>query len=232
MPLPEDENEWKNLMVVFATAKGNVRKNSLEDFININNSGKIAMKLDTDDKIIGVKICKDNQDILLSTQFGKCIRFKSKKLRLFKGRSSKGIKGIQLKDNDKVISLSILDNTQISPKTLTKDSKIKNALERFVLSVSENGYGKRSSCQDYRVTNRGGKGIIGIINSPRNGNISSSLVVSESDEILLSTDKGSMMRCAVKEIRIAGRNTQGVRIKKLSGSEKVVSVIKIEDNIH
>ena len=232
MPLPEDETEWKNLMVIFATSKGNVRKNSLEDFININNSGKIAMKLDTDDKIIGVKICEDNQDILLSTQFGKCIRFKSKKLRLFKGRSSKGIKGIQLKDNDKVISLSILDNTQISPKTLTKDSKIKNALERFVLSVSENGYGKRSSCQDYRVTNRGGKGIIGIINSPRNGNISSSLVVSESDEILLSTDKGSMMRCAVKEIRIAGRNTQGVRIKKLSGSEKVVSVIKIEDNIH
>ena len=232
MPLPEDETEWKNLMVIFATSKGNVRKNSLEDFININNSGKIAMKLDTDDKIIGVKICEDNQDILLSTQFGKCIRFKSKKLRLFKGRSSKGIKGIQLKDNDKVISLSILDNTQISPKTLTKDSKIKNALERFVLSVSENGYGKRSSCQDYRVTNRGGKGIIGIINSPRNGNISSSLVVSESDEIILSTDKGSMMRCAVKEIRIAGRNTQGVRIKKLSGSEKVVSVIKIEDNIH
>ena len=232
MPLPEDETEWKNLMVIFATSKGNVRKNSLEDFININNSGKIAMKLDTDDKIIGVKICKDNQDILLSTQFGKCIRFKSKKLRLFKGRSSKGIKGIQLKDNDKVISLSILDNTQISSKTLTKDSKVKNALERFVLSVSENGYGKRSSCQDYRVTNRGGKGIIGIINSPRNGNISSSLVVSESDEILLSTDKGSMMRCAVKEIRIAGRNTQGVRIKKLSGSEKVVSVIKIEDNIH
>ncbi len=232
MPLPEDETEWKNLKVIFATSKGNVRKNSLEDFININNSGKIAMKLDTDDKIIGVKICKDDQDILLSTQFGKCIRFKSKKLRLFKGRSSKGIKGIQLKDNDKVISLSILDNTQISQKTLTKESKIKNALERFVLSVSENGYGKRSSSNDYRVTNRGGKGIIGIINSPRNGNISSSLVISESDEILLSTDKGSMMRCAVKEIRIAGRNTQGVRIKKLSGSEKVVSVIKIEDNIH
>ena len=231
MPLPEDEEEWKNLMVVFATAKGNVRKNSLEDFVNINNSGKIAMKLDQDDKIIGVKICKDDQDILLSTQFGKCIRFKSKKLRLFKGRSSKGIKGIQLNDKDKVISLSILDNSQISSKTITKDKKIKNAVDRFILSVSENGYGKRSSYLDYRVTNRGGKGIIGIINSPRNGNISSSLVVSETDEILLSTDKGSMMRCAVKEIRIAGRNTQGVRIKKLSGSEKVVSVIKIEDNI-
>ena len=232
MPLPEDETEWKNFMVVFATANGNVRKNSLEDFLNINNSGKIAMKLDQDDKIIGVKICKDDQDILLSTQFGKCIRFKSKKLRLFKGRSSKGIKGIKLNEKDRVISLSILDNDQVNTKLVDKDKKIKNALNRFILSVSENGYGKRSSYHDYRVTNRGGKGIIGIINSPRNGNIASSLVVTENDEILLSTDKGSIMRCAVKEIRIAGRNTQGVRIKKLSGSEKVVSVIKIEDNIH
>ncbi len=231
MPLPEDESEWKNLMVIFATSKGNVRKNTLEDFVNINNNGKIAMKLDQDDRIIGVKICKEDQDILLSTQFGKCIRFKSKKLRLFKGRSSKGIKGIKLNDKDKVISLSILNNTNISSKPISKDKKVKNAIDRFVLSVSENGYGKRSSCLDYRVTNRGGKGIIGIINSPRNGNIAASLVVSESDEIILSTGKGSIMRCAVKEIRVAGRNTQGVRIKKLSGNEKVVSVIKIEDNI-
>ena len=231
MPLPEDEAEWKNLMIVFATAKGNIRKNTLEDFVNINNSGKIAMKLDQDDRIIGVKICRDDQDILLSTQFGKCIRFKSKKLRLFKGRASKGIKGIQLSDKDKVISVSILDNSKIDTKTITKDKKIKSGVDKFILSVSENGYGKRSSYLDYRVTNRGGKGIIGIINSPRNGNISSSLVVSEGDEIILSTDKGGIMRCAVKEIRVAGRNTQGVRIKKLSGNEKVVSVIKIEDNI-
>ena len=231
MPLPEDETEWKNLMVVFVTSKGNVRKNTLEDFININTNGKIAMKLDEDDKIIGVKICNDDQDIMLSTQLGKCIRFKSKKLRLFKGRSSKGIKGIQLNDNDKVISLSILDNTNLSTKIINKDKKIKNAIDRYILSVSENGYGKRSSFLDYRVTNRGGKGIIGIINSPRNGSISASLIVGEADEIILSTDKGSIMRCAVKEIRVAGRNTQGVRIKKLSGNEKVVSVIKIEDNI-
>tara|TARA_Y100001970_G_scaffold76276_2_gene96799 strand:- start:2001 stop:4571 length:2571 start_codon:yes stop_codon:yes gene_type:complete len=232
MPLPEDESEWKNMMVIFATAKGNVRKNTLEDFVNINNSGKIAMKLDQDDKIIGVKICKDDQDILLSTKLGKCIRFKSRKLRLFKGRSSKGIKGIKLNDNDKVISLSILDNTNISAKTLNKDKNLKKAVDYFILSVSENGYGKRSSYSDYRVTNRGGKGIIGIINSPRNGNISASLVVREGDEIILSTDKGSIMRCSVNDIRIGGRNTQGVRIKKLSGNEKVVSVIKIEDNIH
>ena len=231
MPLPEDEAEWKNMIVVFATSKGNVRKNTLEDFLNINTNGKIAMKLDEDDKIIGVKICRDDQDLMLSTQLGKCIRFKSKKLRLFKGRSSKGIKGIQSNDKDKVISLSILDNPNMSAKTINKDQKLKNGINRFILSVSENGYGKRSSYLDYRVTNRGGKGIIGIINSPRNGNIAASIIVAEEDEIILSTDKGSIMRCAVKEIRVAGRNTQGVRIKKLSGNERVVSVIKIEDNI-
>ena len=231
MPLPEDETEWKNLMVVFATSKGNVRKNTLEDFSNVNNSGKIAMKLDEDDKIIGVKICNEDQDILLSSQLGKCIRFKSKKLRLFKGRSSKGIKGIQLAENDKVISLSIINNSKIDTSTISKNIKIKAGVDKFILSVTENGFGKRTSYLDYRVTNRGGKGIIGIINSPRNGTISSSLIVGEEDEIILSTDKGTIMRCAVKEIRTAGRNTQGVRIKKLSGNEKVVSVIKIEDNI-
>ena len=231
MPLPEDENEWKKFMVIFVTSNGNVRKNSLEDFININASGKIAMKLEENDKIIGVKICRDDQEILLSTKFGKCIRFMSKKLRLFKGRSSKGIRGIQLNENDKVISLSILDNPKIDKKTINLDKNLKNNLDKFILSVSENGYGKRTSYTQYRVTNRGGKGIIGIINSDRNGDIASSLVVNESDEIILSTDKGSVMRCAVKEIRTAGRNTQGVRVKKLNDKEKVVSVIKIEDNI-
>ena len=231
MPLPEDENEWKKLMIVFVTANGNIRKNSLEDFVSINASGKIAMKLSENDTIVGVKICNDDQDILLSTKFGKCIRFMSKKLRLFKGRSSKGIRGIQLKEKDKIISISILDNPKINNNIIKKDEKIKKGIDKFILSVSENGYGKRTSFLEYRVTNRGGKGIIGVINSPRNGNISSSLVVSEEDEIILSTDKGSFMRCAVSEIRVAGRNTQGVRIKKLKGEEKVVSVIKIEDNI-
>tara|TARA_B100000941_G_scaffold15082_1_gene9215 strand:+ start:15849 stop:18422 length:2574 start_codon:yes stop_codon:yes gene_type:complete len=231
MPLPEDENEWKNLKIIFVTSKGNIRKNSLEDFININASGKIAMKLSENDKIIGVKICKEDQDILLSTKFGKCIRFMSKKLRLFKGRSSKGIRGMQLSDGDEIISLSILDNSNINVKNIKKDEKLKKGLQKYILSVTENGYGKRTSYFDYRVTNRGGKGIIGIINSKRNGNIASSLVVGEEDEIILSTDKGSIMRCAVKEIRTAGRNTQGVRIKKLKGEEKVVSVIKIDDNI-
>ena len=231
MPLPEDESLWKNLLVIFVTANGNVRKNSLEDFANINANGKIAMKLETNDKIVGVKICRDDQDIMMSTKNGKCIRFMAIKLRLFKGWSSKGIRGIQLSDNDKVISLSVLDSPQISSKKIKNDEKIKNGLNKFVLSITENGYGKRTSFLEYRVTNRGGKGIIGIINSPRNGSVASTLVVEEGDEIILSTDKGSVMRCAVKEIRVAGRNTQGVTIKKLSGVEKVVSAIKIEDNI-
>ena len=231
MPLPENTTEWKKLLIIFVTAKGNIRKNTLEDFSNINANGKIAMKLDEDDKIVGVKICKDDQDIMLSTKNGKCIRFMSKKLRLFKGRSSKGIRGIQLSENDKVIALSIIDNPNIDSKTIKKDIKIKAGLNKFILSVTEKGYGKRTSFLDYRVTNRGGKGIIGIVTSERNGNVSSSLIVEEHDEIILSTDKGSIMRCAVKEIRIAGRNTQGVRIKKLSGEEKIVSVIKIDNNI-
>ncbi len=232
MPLPEDETVWKNLLVVFVTANGNVRKNSLEDFANINANGKIAMKLETNDKIVGVKICRDDQDIMISTKNGKCIRFMAKKIRLFKGRSSKGIRGIQLSDNDKAISLSILDTPKIDSKIINKDEKIKKGLEKYILSITENGYGKRTSFLEFRVTNRGGKGIIGIINSPRNGNVASTLVVEENDEIVLSTDKGSVMRCFVKEIRVAGRNTQGVTIKKLSGTEKVVSAFKIEDNIN
>ena len=234
MPFPENESEWKNLQIVFATSKGKIRKNNLEDFLSISASGKIAMKLDSDDKIIGVKICKDEQDIILSTKFGKCIRFESKKLRIFKGRSSKGIRGINLAENDTIVSLSIIDHN-LKKKTngkITKDEKDEiKAKEKFILSITKNGFGKRTSHYDFRVTGRGGKGIIGIVNSSRNGNVSSSFPVNEGDEILISTDKGRLIRCAVKEIRVAGRNTQGVRIIKLSGEEKVVSAIKIDDNL-
>ncbi len=233
MPYPEETSDKKGMHIIFATAKGKIRKNNLEDFSSINTSGKIAMKLDVDDKIVGVKICKDDQDIILSTKFGKCIRFEAKKLRVFKGRSSKGIRGINLHDKDTIVSLSIIDHDSSKKNgKLNKDvrSEIK-AKEKYILSITENGYGKRSSHYDFRVTNRGGKGIIGIVNSARNGNISSSFPVNEGDEILISTNKGRVIRTAVKEIRIAGRNTQGVRIFKLSGDEKVVSAIKIVDNL-
>ena len=233
MPMPEDETETKNYQIIFATAQGKVRKNSLEDFQSINAAGKIAMKLDNNDSIVGVKICQDDQDIILSTKFGKCIRFEAKKLRVFKGRSSKGIKGIELAPNDQIVSLSVIDSDKTKKngkKSKDEKSEIK-AKEKFVLSISENGYGKKTSHLDYRVTNRGGKGIIGIVNSPRNGNITSSFPINEGDEILISTNKGRVIRVAVREIRTAGRNTQGVRIIKLTGEEKVVSAIKIDDNL-
>jgi len=230
MPFPDDNVDTKNMHIIFATSKGKIRKNNLDDFTSINASGKIAMKLDDGDKIIGVKICKDDQDIILSTKFGKCIRFESKKLRIFKGRSSKGIRGINLADNDAIVSLSIINNDNKKKDNKIPKSELK-AKEKFILSITENGYGKRTSHYDFRVTNRGGKGIIGIINSPRNGNVSSSFPVYEGDQILISTNKGRVIRTAVKEIRIAGRNTQGVRIIKLSGDEKVVSAIKLDDNL-
>ena len=233
MPFPDDDVDKKNMHIIFATSKGKIRKNNLEDFTSINASGKIAMKLDSDDKIVGVKICTDDQDIMLNTKFGKCIRFESKKLRVFKGRSSKGIRGINLSEKDTIVSLSIIDKDDMKKsKKNTKDEKSEvKAKEKFILSITENGYGKRTSHYDFRVTNRGGKGIIGIVNSPRNGNVSSSFPVFEGDQILISTNKGRVIRTAVKEIRIAGRNTQGVRIIKLTGDEKVVSSIKLDDNL-
>ena len=151
------------------------------------------MKLDGDDKIIGVRICREDQDVILSTKFGKCIRFMSKKLRIFKGRSSKGIKGLELGEKDSIISLSIVNNVKINGKAakeIFKNGKAdKNKLsevtakQKYILSITENGYGKRTTFYDYRVTNRGGKGIIGIINSPRNGNVAASFPVDEGDDV-------------------------------------------------
>ena len=233
MPFPDVNSDIQDQHIIFATAKGKIRKNNLDDFSSINTSGKIAMKLESNDKIAGVKICNDDQDIILNTKMGKCIRFESKKLRVFKGRSSKGIRGINLQEKDSIVSLSIIDHDNLKKNgKLNKDEKSeKKAKENYILSITENGYGKRTSHYEYRVTNRGGKGIIGIINSSRNGNVSSSFPVNDGNDVLISTDKGRVIRIASKEIRIAGRNTQGVRIIKLSGEEKVVSAIKIVDNL-
>ena len=227
MPFPDNITEKKDHHLIFVTSKGKIRKNNLEDFSSINAAGKIAMKLDQDDKIAGVQICRNDQDIILSTKFGKSIRFESSKLRVFKGRSSKGIRGINLTTGDKIVSLSIIDHIRKSIKSNKIDKK---KSDKFLLSITENGYGKKTTHIDYRVTNRGGKGIINIVTSKRNGSVSSSFPVSVEDEIIISTDKGKVIRTNVKEIRIAGRNTQGVRIIKLSNNEKVVSAIKIDDN--
>ena len=145
MHFPDDDSKLKNYQIVFATSQGKIRKNSLEDFSSINSAGKIAMKLDNNDKIVGVKICKDDQDIILSTKLGKCIRFESKKLRVFKGRSSKGIKGIVLAPNDQIVSLSIIDNDKVlkNGKSTNEKSELK-AKQKFILSITENGYGKKN----------------------------------------------------------------------------------------
>ena len=225
MPLPENEEEWANLYIVFITKKGKIRKNNLEDFRNIQSNGKIAMKLDKDDEIVSVKLIKGNDDIMINSYLGKSLRVNNKKIRLFKGRSSKGVKGISLKKNDKVISLSILNKNIISSN---KDEL--KAKEQFILSITENGYGKKSSSYEFRETGRGGQGIINISTSVRNGNVAASFPIYPDDDIMLVTDKGQMIRVKVSEIRVAGRNTQGVRIFKTGNDEKVVTAVRLTDN--
>ena len=260
MPLPSDETTWGNMKIIFATAKGKVRKNSLLDFENIQSSGKIAMKLEENDTIVGIKIIGDEDDFLLSTEKGKSLRVQSTKLRLFKGRSSKGIKGMSLKKDDKIISLSILKSVKISTdearayikasrlekdidEPLEEESEKNNLVklskkqiddfknkEQYILTITENGYGKRSSAYEYRVSGRGGQGIISIITSERNGSVSSTFTINHEDQIMLITNKGQAIRCNVKDIRITGRNTQGVRVFSLAKDEKVVSAARIEDS--
>ena len=225
MPLPENENEWSDLNIVFITKLGKIRKNNLEDFKNIQSNGKIAMKLDKDDEIVSVKLLKANEDVMINSYLGKSLRVNSKKIRLFKGRSSKGVKGMNLKNNDRVISLSILN-----PNIISSDKDEIKSKEEFILTITENGYGKRSSAYEFRETGRGGQGIINISTTERNGNVAASFPIKSDDDIMLVTSKGQMIRVKVNEIRVAGRNTQGVRIFKTSSDEKVVTAVRLADN--
>ena len=251
LPLPLDESTWKDIFLIFVTSKGKVRKNSLSDFENIQANGKIAMKLEKDDQIISVKIVKKNEDIMFNTYSGKSLRINSGKIRLFKGRSSKGIKGINLKKDDRVISLTVLNHVKISSdeskayvkKSRKDDDDVEDTnfeisqkrfdelkiKEEFILTVTENGYGKRSSSYEFRESGRGGQGIINIITSERNGNVAASYSVKNEDDIMLITNSGQMIRCKVSDIRIAGRNTQGVRIFKVEDNDKVVSSVCLSD---
>ena len=251
LPLPLDESTWKDIFLIFVTSKGKVRKNSLSDFENIQANGKIAMKLEKDDQIISVKIVKKDEDIMFNTYSGKSLRINSGKIRLFKGRSSKGIRGINLKKDDRVISLTVLNHVKISSdeskayikKSRKDDDDIEDTnfeisqkrfdelkiKEEFILTVTENGYGKRSSSYEFRESGRGGQGIINIITSERNGNVAASYSVKNDDDIMLITNSGQMIRCKVSDIRIAGRNTQGVRIFKVEDNDKVVSSVCLSD---
>jgi len=270
LPLPEDERTWGELELMFATRSGNVRRNSLADFESINRNGKIAMKLDEGDRIVRVAICSADDNVLLTTAGGRCIRFPVEDVRLFKGRDSTGVRGIRLDDGDEVISMAILRHVEASPGeraaylkqalamrraqgaevvegAATEAAEVEaeegaeavelsaqryaelGAKEQFVLTVSERGFGKRSSSYEYRISGRGGKGITAMIVNERNGRLVASFPVEESDQIMLVTDGGQLIRCPVDDVRIAARNTQGVRIFKTEESEKVVSAERVPE---
>ncbi|MDE6223931.1 MAG: DNA gyrase subunit A, partial [Alphaproteobacteria bacterium] len=228
MPLPEDESEWEKLYVMFATSKGTVRRNKLSDFLNIRQNGKIAMKFDEDgDELIAVKPCREDQDVFLTLRGGKCIRFPVPEVRVFQSRNSTGIKGIKVEDGDKVISMSIINHTDVDQETRTAYLKLSRALrhtefedlegeevlettktlseeeykemeakEQFILTVSETGFGKRTSSYEYRITHRGGSGIANIKIADKTKAIVSSFPVLDTDNILMVTDGGKMIRLA------------------------------------
>ena len=250
MPLPENDENPPDLM--FATKSGNVRRNALSDFSNVKANGKIAMKLLDGDSLVGVVPCKKNDDIMLSASKGKCMRFRSGDVRLFKGRGSVGVRGIRLKKDDEVISISVLKHIEADTEVKSLYLKAATAKRRgdnqdfiddnifesmysddqFILTISENGYGKRSSAYEYRITNRGGQGIINIETSERNGNVIASFPVLDTDDVMMVTNKGRIIRSPVNDIRIASRNTQGVTLFSIDDGEKVVSVttISLDEN--
>ncbi|TYC53867.1 DNA gyrase subunit A [Rhodobacterales bacterium] len=257
LPLPEDEDSWANLDVMFATVRGTVRRNKLSDFVNINRNGKIAMKLEDGDGIVGVDTCSEHSDVMLTTNFGQCIRFPVTDVRVFAGRNSVGVRGIRLADDDRVISMQILHHIDVDAEERAAYLKLSRALrgeveeagangsdeegvvagnlpqeryaqmsaaEQVILTISENGYGKRTSSFEYRVTGRGGKGITAMAVNDRNGGLVSSFPVEDSYQIMLVTNGGQLIRCPVDGIRIAGRATQGVIVFKTATDEKVVAV--------
>ncbi|MBU92638.1 MAG: DNA gyrase subunit A [Rhodobiaceae bacterium] len=263
MPLPENEQEWENLYIMFTTEKGNVRKNKLSDFVDVRANGKIAMKLQDSDEIKTVETCTDDDDLLITTLKGQCIRFRVSDVRLFVGRSSTGVRGIKLAQGDRVISSAIIKSMSASTEERAAYLKMSRAVrgdiesehdendenaenitpailsdekyaemgasEQFILSISNNGYGKRTSTFEYRVTGRGGKGIIAMVVNDRNGNIADSFPVDSTNQIILVTNNGKLIRCPVDDIRIASRSTQGVRIFDVDNQEQVVSVERLGD---
>jgi DNA gyrase subunit A len=251
LPLPEDEEEWKSLHVVFATAHGGVRRNSMDSFSNVPSNGKFAMRFEEDatDCLIGVALLTEEDDVLLATQNGKAIRFEATAVREFQSRTSTGVRGISLKDGDKVISLSILKgfpasteerdaylraapwkDNENAPTLPPERMKAFEEAEEFILTVTANGYGKRTSAFEYRRTNRGGQGITNIETSARNGHVVASFPAHNGQQLMLVTDQAKMIRTTVGDIRIAGRNTQGVTLFRVAENEHVVSAARIEES--
>ncbi len=250
LPLPEEEASWADLHVMFATAKGSVRRNPMDAFANIRSTGKIAMKFEegSNDRLIGVSLLTAADDVLLATRNGRAIRFSATDVREFQSRDSTGVRGARLLGDDEVISLSVLRGFDATPQeredylraapwkegdrevTLSSERMAEfEAAEEFILTVTANGYGKRTSAYEYRKTNRGGQGITNIVTSDRNGPVVASFPAHNGEQLMLVTDQAKLIRTTVGDIRIAGRNTQGVTIFRVADGEHVVSAAKIEE---
>lgn len=263
MPLPENEEDWDKLNIFFATAQGNVRRNDLSDFKSVQSNGKIAIRLDEGDKLVGVKTCNEEDHVLLASYEGKAMRFPVDAVRVFKSRTSDGVRGMKLADKDRVVSISILhgirataeeredyrkvasarrraagqeeadgeaidlSNITISEEKIAEMSKA----EEMLLTITENGYGKRTSAFEYRVTGRGGSGVTGMGISKKNGNVIASFPVENGDQIMLMTNKGTLIRTPVEDIRICGRTSQGVITFRTEGKEQVISAVRIKGEL-
>ena len=257
MALPEDERDWGKLDVMFATRSGNVRRNKLSDFVQVNRNGKIAMKPEEGDAIVGVQICTEDDDVLLTTANGMCVRFRTTDVRVFKGRDSSGVRGIDLRDGDSVIGMAVLKHVDVTTEEVAAyfkwDASSRGEVEagddeapaasdavvpferlawlktqeQFILAVTSTGLGKRASAYEYRVTNRGGKGLIAH-RLTGDARLVASFPVDDDEELLLVTDKGQLIRTGVADIRIAGRATQGVILINVSEDEHVVAAERLE----
>ena len=273
MPMPEDETSWDEMFVVFATSQGEVRRNKLSDFTNVKANGKIAMKFEDDQvRLVAVRPCSEQNDILLATAKGKCIRFSIADVRVFSGRTSTGVRGIKLADGDEVISMSLLDDAG-TLSTEERDAYLRYATarrreenveageegeaangdeaasaegnglseerlaelaerEQFILSISADGYGKRTSSFDYRRTGRGGQGVGNmdlVRNKTEDSNVVGAFPIAGNEQIMLITDGGKLIRTPVNDVRIASRTTRGVLLFRIGKGERVVSVTRVEE---
>ncbi|PCJ26118.1 MAG: DNA gyrase subunit A [Rickettsiales bacterium] len=261
MPMPESQEEWDNMHIMFATAKGNIRRNDLSDFKKIQANGKIAIRMDEDDSLVNVMACNEDEHVLIASKLGKAIRFPVNAIRVFKSRTSDGVRAMRLADKDRVISMTILHGIKSSMEereaylsipyekrlaiaagdhefsaqeldvALTKEQIIDMAdAEEFILTVSENGFGKRSSAYLYRITNRGGSGIANMVLSEKTGEVVASMPANMNDELMLITNNGKLIRCKLDSVRITGRSTSGVILFKTDKGEQVVSASLIADS--
>jgi DNA gyrase subunit A len=260
MPMPENQEEWDKMHIMFATSRGNIRRNDLSDFKKIQANGKIAIRLDEGDSLVNVMACSEDDHILLASRQGKAVRFPVNAVRVFRSRTSDGVRGMKLADGDKVISMTILHgikasmeereayltipvekrleiangNQEFTPVelgvSLSKAQIIELAkAEEFILTISENGFGKRTSAYHYRITNRGGSGIVNMVLSAKTGDVVASMPANMNDEIMLITNNGKLIRCKLDSVRITGRSTSGVILFKTEKDERVVSASLIAE---